>query len=259
MKTFGYILLFLLAFLVTVVLKFPAAGILPHVNIQPVVLAGVTGSIWNGSARQVIPPPPAIEVNNVNWRFQPAALLKGNTAANLEFELLGGDGAGDVARGLDGDISITNGKLLIPAANLSQFLPLPVADFSGNLIADIEELQLENNLLTTTTGTVVWRNALVTGLVEAKLGQVVLDVVPKPIDGKPGHVGKLSNTDGDLDISGDFEIDINGNYKADVKLKPTATASAGLTGVLGSLGPIARRESDGSYRIRNSGNVRNLM
>ncbi len=259
MKTFGYILLFLLAFIVTAVWKFPAAGILPHVNIQPVVLSGVSGSIWNGSARQVVPPPPAVEVSNVNWRFQPTALLKGNAAANLEFELLGGNGAGNVARGLNGDISVTDGKFLIPAANLSQFLPLPVADFGGNVIADIEDLQLENNLLTTTTGTVVWRNALVTGLLEAKLGQVVLDIVPKSVDGNPGHAGKLSNTDGDLDITGDFEIDINGNYKADVKLKPTATASAGLTGVLGSLGPIARRESDGSYRIRNSGNVRNLM
>ena len=259
MKTLGYLFLFLVAFVVSVIWKFPAAGVLPHVNINPVSLAGVTGSVWSGAAEQVIAPVPAVPVNNVKWRFQPAALLSGRTAATLDFEMIGGRGSGNVARSFSGDVEVTEGQFSVPAANLAQFLPLPVADFGGNVIADIQNLELENNLLTTAQGTVIWRNALVTGLVEAALGQVVLDVEPKPIDGRPAHIGKLSNSDGDLEIKGDFQIDINGNYRADIRLKPTASASAGLTGALGSLGPIAKRESDGSYRIRNNGNIRNLM
>lgn len=259
MKTLGYLLLFLISFVATVIWKFPVAGILPHVNLQPLIVTGVSGSLWNGGAQQVIPPSSGVQIDNVKWRFLPASLMSGKTAANLDFEVLGGAGSGNVARNLNGDLSVTEGKFLIAAANLEQFLPLPVADFDGNVIADIEELELVNNLLTTARGTVVWSNAGVTGLVEANLGQLVLDIVPKPVDGQPGHAGKLSNKDGDLDISGDFEIDINGNYRADIKLKPTVSASSGLTGVLGSLGPIARRESDGSYRIRNNGNIRNLM
>ncbi len=258
MKVLGYFFLFLVAFVVSVIWKFPAAGILPHVNIKPLSVAGVTGSVWNGSADQVIAPPPALPVSNVEWRFQPVALLSGKTAANLDFEVLGGNGSGNVARGFAGDITVTGGSYRGPAANLAQFLPLPVADFEGQLLADIENLELKNNLLTTAKGTVIWSDALVTGLVEAKLGQVVLDFEPESIDGQAVHVGKLTNSDGDLDIKGDVQIDINGNYRADVRLKPTATASAGLTGALGSLGPIAKRESDGSYRIRNNGNIRNL-
>lgn len=259
MKVFGVIFLFLLSFAATAIWKFPAAGVLPHVNIQPIQVSGVTGSIWKGAAQQLVAPPPALPVTNVKWRFLPAALLTGKTAANLDFELLGGTGSGNVARSLAGDLSVSQGQFLVPAENLSQFLPLPVADFGGRVIADIEKLEVENNLLKTTHGTIVWSNAVVTGLVEASLGQVVLDVVPKPIDGNPSHEGKLSSKDGDLDIKGDFQIDINGNYKADIRLKPTASASPGLVGALGSLGPIARRESDGSYRIRNNGNIRNLM
>lgn len=259
MKILGYLFLFLVAFVASVIWKFPAAGVLPHVNINPLSVVGVTGSVWSGGADQVIAPPPALPLSNVNWRFQPVALLSGSTAANLDFEVLGGNGSGNVARSFDGDVAVTAGTFSVPAANLAQFLPLPVADFGGKVIADIENLELENNLLTTAQGTVIWSNALVTGLVEAKLGQVVLDFEPKPVDGQAAHIGKLSNTDGDLEIKGDFQIDIKGNYRADIRLKPTASASPGLTGALGSLGPIAKRESDGSYRIRNNGNIRNLM
>ena len=259
MKILGYLFLFLVAFVVTIVWKFPAAGVLPHVNINPVSVVGVSGSIWSGKASQITAPSAPLPLNNVAWRFQPQSLLNGQTAANLDFEVLGGEGSGNVARSFSGNLTVTDGKFNVDAANLSQLLPLPVADFGGTVIADIESLSLENNLLTETQGTVIWRQARVTGLVEAQLGQVVFDVEPKAIDGKPAHIGKITNTDGDLDINGDFQIDLNGNYRADIKLKPTASASAGLNGILGSLGPVAKRESDGSYRIRNNGNIRNLM
>ena len=186
--------------------------------------------------------------------------MSGNTAANLDFEVLGGSGNGNVSRSIaTGDVLVTEGSFRMPAVNLGQFLPLPIVDFGGNLMADIETLELENNLLKTTRGTVIWRNAQVTGGLQAELGQVVLDVEPQPIDGKPAHVATISNKDGDLELNGELQIDINGNYRADIRLKPTATANQGLTGALGSLGPIAKRESDGSYRIRNNGNIRNLM
>ncbi len=260
MRIIGYLFLFLIAFAVTVVWKFPAAGVLPHISTNPVTVAGVSGSIWKGTAEQVQPPNPALVASNVKWRFMPAALMSGNTAANLDFEVLGGSGSGHVSRSItSGDVSVTDGSFRMPAVNLGQFLPLPIVDFGGNLIADIETLDLENNLLKTARGTVVWRNALVTGGLQAELGQVVLDVEPQPIDGRPAHVAKISNKDGDLELNGELQIDINGNYRADIRLKPTASANQGLTGALGSLGPIAKRESDGSYRIRNNGNIRNLM
>lgn len=260
MRLLGYLLLFIVAFSVTVIWKFPVAGVLPHVNTQPLTLAGVSGTVWKGAAQQVTSANPEMVASNVRWKFLPAAIVSGNTSANLEFEVLGGNGNGNVSRHItSGDVLVTEGTFRMPAANLAQFLPLPIVDFGGNLIADIESLELENNLLTETTGTVIWRNAQVTGGLQAELGQVVLDIAPQPADGKMAHLATISNSDGDLEINGEMRIDLNGNYRADVRLKPTASANQGLSGILGSLGPIAQRESDGSYRIRNSGNIRNLM
>ena len=53
MRIVGYLFLFLLAFAATVVWKFPAAGVLPHVSTHPMIVAGVSGSLWNGTAEQV--------------------------------------------------------------------------------------------------------------------------------------------------------------------------------------------------------------
>lgn len=258
MRIFGLILLFLLAFAVTVVLKFPVAGVLPHVNINPVKLSGVSGSVWNGSAQSVTLPPaadqPNIPINNVNWKVKPGTLLSGSAGADVDFEVLGGKGEGLVKRNLTGDVFVTDGKLQVPAKELEQFLPLPVAQFAGILLADIEELELENNLLKSTQGKLIWSNAEIISpaISTLKLGQVVFDVVPQG----DLHVGNLSSSNGQLELSGAIELDQTGNYKADILIKPTADAPPQINNVLNFVG---RPASDGSYRIRNNGNISNFL
>jgi len=255
-KFIGYLFLFILAFAVTVIWKFPAAGVLPHVNIQPLKLSGVGGSVWSGVAAEVLAPPPAVPVNNLRWRFKPEQLFSGNATAKLNFEVLGGEGAADVSRNLAGDIIVQDGNLNVPAKNLEQFLPLPVAEFGGNVLADIVRLELDNNLLRSTRGSVVWREATVKGAVTAQLGQVVVDIVPEPDGEQLVHKVKLSNTDGQLEINGDLQLDQVGNFRADIRLKPNTTTPPELNGMLGLVG---KRTSDGSYRIRNNGNIRDFL
>jgi len=255
-KVIGYLLLFLIAFAATVVWKFPAAGVLPHVNTHPIRIAGVNGSVWSGSAAEVLAPAPAVPVNNLQWRFKPERLLSGNAAARLNFEVLGGEGSADVFRNIAGDMSVQDGTLNVPAKSLEQFLPLPVAEFGGNVLADIVKVDIENNLLKSTRGSVVWRQASLAGTVNAQLGQVVLDVVPESQGDQLLHRGKLTNKDGQLDINGDFQLDQIGNYQADLRLKPNNTTPPELNGMLGMIG---KRASDGSYRLRNNGNIRDLM
>ena len=254
MRIFGLFLLFLLAFIVTAVWKFPVAGILPHVNINPVKLSGVDGSIWKGSAQSVlIPPPedqPSVPISNVNWKVNASTLLSGSAGADVNFDVLDGKGEGLVKRNLAGDVSVTDGKLQIPAQQLEQFLPLPIAQFGGVILANLEELELENNLLKRTQGTLIWSSAEVINTV--KLGQVVLDIVP---DGEL-HVATLSNTDGQLDLSGTVQLDQAGGFQSDILVKPTAQTPSQVTGMLNLVG---RPASDGSYRLRNNGNINDYM
>jgi len=141
-------------------------------------------------------------------------------------------------------------KLQVPAKELEQFLPLPVAQFAGVLLADIEELELENNLLKRTQGKLIWSNAEVVNAV--KLGQVVFDVVPEG----DLHIGNLSNSNGQLDLSGAVQLDQAGNFKADILIKPKADTPPQVNGMLNL---VARPASDGSYRIRNNGNISDYL
>ena len=250
MRIFGLFLLGVLAFVLTAVWKFPVAGVLPHVNIEPVKLGGVSGSIWNGSAQSVVAPEPALPINNVNWKMQPATLLSGSAGARVNFEVLGGKGEGLVTRSLAGNVSVSNGKLQIPASELEQFLPLPVAQFAGVVLADIEELELENNLLKRTQGKLIWSSAEVINTV--KLGQVVIDIVPEG----DIHVATLSNKDGQLELSGGVQLDQAGNFRADIVIKPTAQTPGQVNGMLNL---VSQAASDGSYRIRNNGNINDYM
>ena len=250
MRIVGMFFLALLAFAVTAVWKFPAAGVLPHVNIQPVKLSGVSGSIWNGGAQLVETPELKQPITNVKWKFQPSTLLSASAGAVVNFEVLGGKGEGLVSRNSGGNVLVNDGTFRVPASRLEQFLPLPVAEFGGILLADIEDLELENNLLKRTVGTLTWNNAEVKNTV--LLGQVVFDIVPQ---GEDQHIGKLSNTDGQLELRGEVVLDLAGNYKADIQIKPTADTPPQVNGILGLVG---RPASDGSYRIRNNGNIQNL-
>ena len=81
---------------------------------------------------------------------------------------------------------------------------------------------------------------------------MLLDITPQGED----HIGKLSNTDGQLDLRGEVLLDQAGNYKADIRIQPTAETPQQVDGVLSLLG---RPASDGSYRIRNNGNIHNLQ
>ena len=177
MRIVGLFFLALLAFAVTAVWKFPAAGVLPHVNIQPVKLSGVSGSIWNGGAQLVETPELKQPITNVKWKFQPSTLLSASAGAVVNFEVLGGKGEGLVSRNSGGNVLVNDGTFRVPASRLEQFLPLPVAEFGGILLADIEDLELENNLLKRTVGTLTWNNAEVKNTV--LLGQVVFDIVPE--------------------------------------------------------------------------------
>ena len=250
MRIFGLFLLGLLAFAVTAIWKFPAEGVLPYVNIEPVKLSGVQGTVWSGSAQSVVAPEPAVPLSNVAWKAKPSTLLSGSAGADVSFEVIGGKGEGLVKRNIAGNVFVTDGNFRVPASRLEQFLPLPVAEFGGIVQAQIDELELENNLLKRTLAQLTWSGAEVKNTV--KLGEVLFDIVPEGDQ----HIGKLSNENGELNLRGEILLDQSGNYKADIQIIPTAQTPSQVNGLLGVIG---RPASDGSYRIRNNGNIQNLQ
>ena len=249
-------LLALLAWFVTVVVRFPAAPVVERLRPQlgPVALEGVEGALLDGRAARVrstddlLP----LEFRDVRWTFAPGTLVAG-AGANVSFLGYGGGGEGQVLRTWGGDIHVEDFTMNLEAKALEPLLPVPLAAFSGALLGDIARVALEGGLLRTFEGQLSWRDALIERPVRAVLGTVDIDIVK---EGEESHLLTLSASGGEVLAEGTVTLALDGDFAADVLLTPTPNASAELVGVLGR---IARPEAGGRFRLSQSGNVNRLM
>ena len=251
MKKRHLVLLGVAAFLTTLIVRFPAASLLSWVKTGNVNIAQVSGSVWNGSAGQ-IQLPDAENIENVNWSFNPLGLLTAQAGADLDFTYLGGHASMTAAYGVTGNISLSDGQYSVAAKALEALLPLPLAEFRGELQLNLAELVIAGQQLKTAQGALVWKGAKLVRPVAAQLGTVELDVKP---DGKK-HIFTLNNKGGEVRLSGQVILEADNRYKADIKIKPERNASRELTSSLQMLG---RKKKDGSYRIQQQGRLSELL
>lgn len=251
MKKRYLILLGILAFLTTLFVRFPAASLLSWVKTGEVKMVQVSGTIWDGGAGQV-QLPDLENIENLNWSFNPSALLTAQASADLDFTYLGGQADVTAAYGLTGNLSLSDGQYSVAAQALELLLPLPLAEFRGELKLDLEDLVISDKQLKTAQAALVWKNAKLIRPVSAQLGIVQLDVKP---DGKR-HILTLNNKGGELRLSGKVILEEDSRYKADIKIKPEKNASRDVTNGLKMLG---RAKKDGSYRIQQQGRLSELL
>ena len=251
MKKRHLILLGIIAFLAALIVRFPAASLLSWVKTDKVKVVQVSGTVWNGEAGQ-IQLPDTENIDNVSWSFNPSMLLAAQASADTYFTYLGGQASVTAAYGLTGDFSLSGGRYSVAAQALEVLLPLPLAEFRGELNLDLEDLVVAGRQLKTVQGVVVWENAKLIRPVLADLGRVQLDVKP---DGKK-HAFTINNKRGELRLSGEVILESDGRYNADIKIKPERNASRELTNSLKVLG---RQRKDGSYRIQQQGRLSDLL
>lgn len=257
MRVVRLILLGLLAYVVSVVWLFPAAPVVEKIrpDIQPVQLTGVSGKLFNGQVDNVLYNddimPLALE--NVQWRFMPRKLFAAAAGVNFSFDAYGGSGHGDFARHLSGDMSLTDVDYKGPAKGFEALLPLPIAEFSGDLAVDINNVRISNQLLQTLDGDFRWKNATLETPIPAFLGDIVLVVEPA---GENNHRGIIEAKGGEVELDGTVELALNGDFLSDVMVTPTESASPEL---INALRTFARPASDGRYRVQRNGNVNRLM
>ncbi len=257
MRVFRLLLLGALSFVISVLFLFPAAPVVDRVKpmLAPAEIAGVSGKVLKGSVAAVsyddgILP---LAAQNVEWRVLGRKLLTGAAGVDLSFDAYGGSGSGTVARQFNGDIVVNDFAFKGPAKGFEALMPLPLATFNGTLAADIESVEVKDQLLKTFRGTIDWTNALVETPVQARLGNVQIDVKPQENN---AHKSFVTASGGEVDIEGTVDIALNGDFRANLLITPNADATPEVLSALRGLG---RPDSSGRYRIQQNGNVNRLM
>lgn len=158
----------ILAFTGFLLMYLPAAQVVGRASLPTnVEIYGVSGTLWEGEARQVVVN--GLPVNDVSWELHPLALLTGNISVDLK----GGNirsadevsFAGPVRTGLFSQqlIVMEDFQLYLPVSRvLAQVsLPIPV-DASGRFRARIAELEFDGECQRL-NGEGSWLNAQVAG------------------------------------------------------------------------------------------------
>ena len=252
MKIRSVILLALLAFVVTIVVRFPADVVFANINTNPLVISNPAGTIWSGTARSagVVNGPARAEA--VEWTLNPLTLISGKLGALIDFKILDGTGEANVARAFNGDVFVSDADLSINAQSLVALMPAALVQLGGKLNLRLDDAHFNPQHPESIRGQLLWSNAQIRDPVTASLGQVTLDINPH----SAGHTAELKNQGGVINISGKVDIDKQGGYRADIRLQPVPNAPPDIDSTLSLLG---RKGSDGSYRLRQNGRLRDLL
>ncbi len=258
MKFFRYLLLGIFAYIAFMLLLFPVSAVVSRIKHDPISLTGVSGSLWKGNILKLEAPnthlptgPDNFLVEDVKWQVAPMALLKGVGAVGIDFSAYGGHGSGLLEQHTNGNQAVTDLHYEGRGEGISILLD-PFVKLEGHLVLDVQKLVFEKRLLKSLESTFQWNNAILQIPTYAKLGNLSLNVKPKDNI----HIVDISSDAGDLQVNGQVEIEINGNFKTDIIIKTHANTPVALEDMIRA---IARPASDGSYRIRRSGNIYRLM
>lgn len=252
MRVRSIVLLALGAFLVTVVVKFPADVVFAHLNTEPLLINNPGGTVWRGDARSAGVRNVPNRLDAVRWTLNPLTLISGKLGADVEFDILGGNGNATVARAFNGDVFVNDAEIRIDAQAIEALFPAPLVQLGGRLELILEDGHFNPQHPESIRGRLIWSDAQLRDPVSAAFGVVTLNVTPNTA----GHTAVLKNQGGVLALSGQVEIDKQGAYRADIRLQPLQNAPADLDSTLSLLG---QKGSDGSYRLRQSGRLRDFL
>ncbi|MDH5764667.1 MAG: type II secretion system protein N [Gammaproteobacteria bacterium] len=253
MKPKHYILTAIISYLLFTIVTTPAASIFSLIQKDtklPFTIQGIDGSIWNGSAERVIIPS-APQLENIYWSINPFALLIANVSASIEAEIMNNILTGDISVSNDGSYRASDISTQLSSSTVQKLINLPLGELSGEFYINIESIQSTKNI-PVIDGTIAWEKAAYTLADTVNLGTI--NLIIKPADSN-ALKAKINNKGGDIAISGEIHIADNKTYKLDLAFAPLETTN---NNIKQSLAMFARKQTDGSYLLRKTGNLRSL-
>lgn len=208
-----------LLFFVFLLVKIPANQILPRVPLPAdISIRGVSGTLWNGHAQQVVVQ--GLAINNVKWQLEMLPLLLGKAAVELD----AGSARNPDQISIEGQFVISRSGVKASSATLfaptpllmaQVELPIPV-DASGRARVNIAELHFEHATgCKKLAGKGSWLNAAVAGL----NGPVQLGNFEATLACDNGPINITTAADNSLNLDATTVIQHNGRFSVQGRFK----------------------------------------
>ena len=213
-----------------------------------VLLQGLEGTVWRGSASRALVRAPTgyLHLGAVQWSLHPLSLLLLAPSVDLESSWGAQALAGELVWRGAGDLDLRRFEASVSADLLRQFAPVSLA---GTLSLQLQELLLRDGLPSRGAGRLVWQNgAWPTAQGVLPLGTYALDFRKEPEGALTGQVITLS---GPVEATGAVELRERA-YLLDILVSGQGLQDPQLQQALGL---IAQPVGQG-YRIKLEGELR---
>jgi len=233
-----WIVLGVITYLVVLLATFPAARLTTRLQTSGIVAAGVSGSVWNGSAAAV--QANGIALGAVEWRISPWRLLTATLSAEVHCKRDDGYIDATIRKGFIGAVTVRNLRGSLPISALSGLgLPGGINGWSGNLQLNLEQLIFVNRWPTEITGTIEAANLVGPAQSPTALGGYRIVFPASNGTGAAGEIqgAVVSNEDSPLDVTGTLRLTPGRNYVIDAQVATRATAPGSIVKALQYLGP----------------------
>jgi general secretion pathway protein N len=217
----------------------------------PVSIAGVGGTVWQGSASSV--DWQQVQLRNVQWDLQLLSLFKGQLAAHVQAQsATGGNVQGICGVTFSGKRQCHDVKVAdLPATALTPYLQrLMVPPLRGQFQADIATLVWDPAAFPQLNGRIEWQGAGI------ELAPQAFGNYTATLDaGNDGvqHANLQSAPDAAFSLDGQASVQADGTYQLAANLKPGAGVDANTKQFLSM--KLGAPQTDGGYRLAQQGKL----
>jgi hypothetical protein len=206
----------------------------------PVVLSGVSGTLWDGHADGI-----SVfgrDLGEIDWRMAKGAALRGRIAADVRIQGTDVDAAGMVERESSSDLTLRDLRFRFPAEMLAPLFDVPGLELRGAISGVVADATLRAGVPVGATGNARWSEAGVAGSAVARFADIVGEFAAQP----DGSIAGTAHDDGSghLSVDATFRAALTG-YEIDARL----AARDGDPDVQQALRGIGEPQPDGSTKI----------
>ena len=253
MKIKYYLITGILALTLLLIINIPAGFVVNAIKdqIPQLKIQNVSGTLWQGSAQQITVKSKYI-FKNVEWSICIAHLLLAEACVELETMYNKNPLSGQFSLDLNKVIHAKDFNTTISAHALSQFITLPMGEIAGDISLNLTSLDWDLVGIPSVNGIIEWNKASITIAETTQLGDITITLAESednPIN------AEISNQNGQIAIAGTASLNTTTDYGVDLTITPNNKASNNLKN---SLGMFSKRQPNGSFVLKNSGNLKQL-
>ncbi len=217
---------------------------LPNDIKRSINISNLHGSAWSAGADNIVIN--GFELGKAEWTLNPFLFFVGKLGGHIHVR----NALGQAESGFS-----VNSDQMIELSDLNSEFSAAIFDpairpfmLEGAITSQLDSLQIQGKVLLEATGTLLWRDASLTGVQDVSLGNLTFQASPEA----KGTRLQVTNEGGIIAVSGDIRLAGNGRYNLNLLLSSRDNRNADLKSMLAVLG---RADAQGQVRFTQAGKL----